>query len=322
MLPVARSQTLAPYAGEFLAIGAGARSLAMGGAYSALASDASGGYWNPAALAGLTDADVLLMHEEKFSGLLNYDLAAGAFAYGENTTVGLTVLRLGIDGIKDSRLALVDLNGNGELDPGEYLDNSRITYTNASDWAFLASYAHRSSDDLSYGVSVKLIRRSVAEFTATGIGFDAGVLYQPVADLRLAAVVSDVTTTLVAWSTGHTELISPGIRTGAAYSLSLDDLRLTVTPAVECAIRFEGRGASAAASIGPVSFDPSAGAELRYDDVVALRGGIDEIGHATLGAGLQIKRLFIDYAFTGFGGTGELGASHRISLHMRLDSPL
>jgi len=67
--PVA-GQTIAPYAGEFLSIGAGARSLAMGGAYTSLATDATGGYWNPSALALLPDMDIMLMHEERFAGLL------------------------------------------------------------------------------------------------------------------------------------------------------------------------------------------------------------------------------------------------------------
>jgi len=143
------AQTVAPYAGEFLSIGAGARSLAMGGAYTALATDASGGYWNPSALALMTEADIMLMHEERFAGLLNYDLGAAAAPYGENTTLGITLLRLGVDGIPDSRQSLVDQNGNGELDPGERLDYSRITYVNSSDWAILVSYAHRSSSELS-----------------------------------------------------------------------------------------------------------------------------------------------------------------------------
>lgn len=314
------AQTIAPYAGEFLSIGAGARSLSMGGAYTALAADASGGYWNPSALTMLSGADIMLMHEERFAGLLNYDLAAAAMPYGENTAIGVTFLRLGIDGIPDSRNALIDLNGNSELDPGERLDYSRITYVTAADWALYASYAHRSSDEISYGLSIKLIRRSVAEFTATGIGFDAGALYRPVPSLFLGATLQDVTTTLLAWSTGRTELIAPTLRIGGAYEVELGSFR--VTPSVECAVRAEGRGSVAAVSVGPLSVDPYGGMEVAYMGILSLRGGMNEVGHATLGAGVRIKRLHIDYAYAGFGGTSDLDPSHRISLRLSLDSSL
>ena len=49
--PPGASWAASGYAGEFLAVGAGARGLALGGAYVALTNDATSGYWNPAALA-------------------------------------------------------------------------------------------------------------------------------------------------------------------------------------------------------------------------------------------------------------------------------
>src|ERR1700687_118089 len=39
---------------EFMAYGAGARSLAMGAAFVGVADDASAGYWNPAGLSQIT----------------------------------------------------------------------------------------------------------------------------------------------------------------------------------------------------------------------------------------------------------------------------
>ena len=312
-----RGQTLAAYAGEFLSIGAGARSLALGGAYTALASDASGSYWNPAALGLMTVTDVMLMHEERFAGLLNYDIAAAAIPSSESSTLGISLLRLGVDGIPDSRNAHVDLNGNGELDAGE-LDHGRITYFNAADWALFVSYGMKASDRLTYGFTAKVLRRSIAEFSATGLGFDAGILYRPTDNILLGATAQDVTTTFLAWSTGRTELISPTLRTGAAVILTTGSFR--VIPTVECAIRAENRGAISAISIGPVSLDPAAGVELEYNGTFALRAGLSEVGAAAIGAGMKIRKLDIDYAYTGFKGTSELGSSHRISLRMRIES--
>jgi hypothetical protein len=47
----ANAQTIAKFAGEFMAIGVGGRALGMGGAHVALVNDATAGYWNPGALA-------------------------------------------------------------------------------------------------------------------------------------------------------------------------------------------------------------------------------------------------------------------------------
>ena len=57
LLMVISAMALAEGVGAFSAFdsGIGARALAMGGAFVAVANDATAAYWNPAGLAGLTD---------------------------------------------------------------------------------------------------------------------------------------------------------------------------------------------------------------------------------------------------------------------------
>ena len=179
----ASSQQIAKYAGEFLAIGVGGRALGLGGAYAALANDATAGYWNPAALARIDYPEVMLMHDERFGSLMNYDFGAVAIPYGTNATFGISVMRLGVDGIPDDRNAGLDANGN-ILPADQYqnfvrLDYSKITYFNSADWAMYFTYAQRSSSSFMYGLNLKVIRRTLAEYSATGIGFDVGILYSP-----------------------------------------------------------------------------------------------------------------------------------------------
>ncbi|SVD08055.1 uncharacterized protein METZ01_LOCUS360909, partial [marine metagenome] len=89
------------YAGEFLAVGAGARGLALGGAYVALVDDATSGYWNPAALATGPGRQAHFMHAERYSGLVDQDFVAvvggSQFMFDG---VALSLLRLGVDGIE------------------------------------------------------------------------------------------------------------------------------------------------------------------------------------------------------------------------------
>ena len=62
----------AKLAGEFLATGFGAKALGMGGAFVSIADDASAVYWNPAGLYMLDRRQALLMHSQRFGGLVDY----------------------------------------------------------------------------------------------------------------------------------------------------------------------------------------------------------------------------------------------------------
>ena len=310
------AQTVAKYAGEFMALGVGGRALGMGGAHVALVDDGTAGYWNPAALARISYPEGIIMHDERFGSLINYDYVSIALPSGPDASLGLSVLRLGVDGIPDTRNALIDNNGNGVFDSDDRLDYDKITYFSAADWALYFTYAKQSSPGLMYGANVKIIRRSLAGESATGIGFDVGALYSPVPDLFLGVNAQDITTTLVAWSTGEKELISPTLKIGGAYFINLYGVRFA--PALDIDVRFENRQFASVAHLGPVSFDPHAGLEVEYRKTVALRVGYSDVKQLTLGAGLHLRMLDVDYSFARFAADESLGNTHRISLRFIL----
>jgi hypothetical protein len=314
----ASAQTIAKYAGEFMAIGVGGRALGMGGAHVALVSDATAGYWNPGALARIDYPEAVVMHEERFGSLVNYDFASVAIPYGPDVSLGVSVLRLGVDGIPDTRNAWVDNNGNGIFDNTDQIDYDKITYFNATDWALYFTYAKRSSSTFQYGANIKLIRRILADQSATGIGFDVGAVYSPTTNLSVGFNIQDVTTTFVAWSTGRSELVSPTLKFGAAYSINVLGGRLT--PAADVDVRFENRHFASIASAGPVSFDPHAGLEFDYKNTVALRVGYNDVKQMSVGAGIHLRMLDVDYSFAKFAADESLGNTHRISIRFMLQN--
>ena len=267
------------YAGEFLSLGVGGRPKGMGGAYVALVNDVTAGYWNPGALSKINYPQFSLMHDAMFGNLINYDYGSVAIPFGKSSSFGFSAIRMGIDDISDTRNALIDENGNGILDPGERLDPSKITTFNSSDYAFYFTYSKLQSDKFSYGANFKVIRRSIADDGAWGLGFDLGASYNPVGSLFFGVNLMDITTTYLSWSTGKSEVIAPTAKIGTAYSIDFANGKLT--PAVDFDIRFENRKSSANANLGPVSFDMHAGIEYTFKDLVSIRTGYNELGNYT-----------------------------------------
>jgi hypothetical protein len=308
------------YAGEFLAIGVGARSLAMGGASVALASDATAGFWNPAGLARIDYPQIVLMHNEQFGSLLNHDYGAVALPVGPSTSLGLSIIRLGIDDIADTRLAGLDASGNLTYDLSQLsrIDPNRVTYFNAADWAFFFTYARQTSPSFSYGANLKVLRRSLDSHSATGIGIDVGAWYNPIDGLFLGANLQDITTTFLAWDTGTNELISPNVKVGGAYQL--EALGGTFIPAIDLDFRFENRRTASMIHLGRISADAHTGLEFQFKKLVSLRAGYSDVKQFTVGAGMRLPKLNIDYSFAKFSGDNGIGDSHRISLMFTLES--
>lgn len=304
------------YAGEFLAFGVGARPLAMGGSATALVQDVTAGYWNPAGLSKINYPQIALMHSQSFGNVVNYNYAAVAIPFEENKSLAISAMRLGVSDIPDTRGAW-DEARNRPIDNAENL----ISRFGAADWAFLASYAVRTPYKLSYGLNAKFIFRNIGTFAnAFGFGVDAGVLYELGSGFTVGISVQDITTTLVAWSTGRNELIAPTAKLGGGYVF--DALYGRFTFGLDADARFEGRRSAAHLSLGAVSFNFRGGVEYAFRNTVALRAGFDDVGRLTLGAGLRIAKLHLDYSFARFDGTEQLGNLHRISLQLELDQEM
>ena len=263
---------------------------------------------------------VSLMHEEHFGSLVNYNYGAVAIPYGTDMSFGISLIRISVDGIPDTRNALYDANGDGILDiHTDRLDYSKITEFSNTDWAAYLTFAKRISDNFSWGANVKIIRRDLAEYSATGIGFDLGMFYSPAQNLYLGANVQDITTTLVAWSSGRNELITPTAKIGAAYSL--DFLGGNLMPAIDCDMRFENRQYASTFHVGPVSFDMHAGLEYNFKNIFEVRGGYNDVKQFTIGAGIHLPKLQIDYSFARFSQSevDRLPDTHRISIILTLE---
>jgi len=334
LVPAASAQRVAKYGADFLAGGVGARALAMGGAYISVAEDVYAGYWNPAGLSSVTQIEASYMHAERFAGVVSFDYAGFAMPFSERSVFGVTLIRSGVNDIKNTLDAWDSERNQPKPNPEDF-----ITTFSAADYALFLSYGKRLNDHWSMGATSKIIRRSIGDFaTAWGYSMDVGVRF--ISNTWMAgATIQDATTMLQSWSVnagalsnirdvfgddlpqGGTELVLPVLRLGVARQFPLSFGGLLV--AVDSDVAFDNY-TSNAISVGKTSFYPRLGIELDYDNRLFLRGGFNRIQHLkdsgldltpSIGAGFILGSAAIDYGFGDFAGlVSDLGYSHRVSV--------
>jgi hypothetical protein len=317
------SQTAPKYSNDFLDIGVGARSLAMGNSVVASVNDVTSGYWNPAGLLGVKgDIEVSLMHDEYFAGIAQDDYIAASYRLDTNSVFGLTIIRFGIDNIPYT-IDLIDATGN--------INYNNITTFSDAQYAFLFSYARSFSSmpGLQLGGNVKIIRSVIGNFASSwGFGLDAGAQYK-YNDWLFGAVARDITSTFNAWSynlsqdlinvfneTGNQipsnglEITLPRLLLGAARTFTCFHDKVSIMPELGADITFDGKR-NTIISTNPVSVDPHLGIETGYRGMIFLRLGLGNIQTSTdptgasavyfspdFGVGLKIKSFSLDYALT------------------------
>lgn len=294
------------YAGEFMAIDVSPRSQAMGSAFIALANDVSAAYHNPAGLVQIQSTQAAFMHTWQFEELVSYDYIGFTRPLSNDKAFAISLTRLGIDDIQDSRAA--GIGSGSDL----RIDYSKIKNFNAADYVLYLSLGKMQSSKFAWGLNFKLVRRTLAESDATGLGFDGGVLLNMSDKWRIGGVVRNITSTLVAWDTGEKELVRPLILMGTSYKLMLPALNSYFIPNVDFIVRTESYPQIESGFNNSGTFAGAMGGEFAFREALFLRGGVDELQRLTFGVGVKIPHLNIDYAFTSF--DQELGNSHRVGL--------
>lgn len=295
-----------------MATGGGARSLALGGANTALSADAWSLFWNPSGLLRVKGPEAGFMHSERFGGIVDYDAGSYAVPRQDGSVVSAGFIRLGVNGIAFTRLE----------NPGQpHSETNRVEvdkWVNEAEYAFYAGIANDFESSVwagpfrswRWGIAPKLIFKHFGtDYNAFGLGVDAGISGRIFKDIPIETglAVRDLAGTVLAWAeTGRKEIITPTLRAGIAGTFELPSLEATLTPVVDVSYRTEAIGDSDAVAV-------HAGFEYLVRHTAALRIGSDD-GRLTFGGGLQLKPVSIDYAYIGH---DELGDTHRISATIR-----
>lgn len=191
---VAQTNSAGQSVANFLKIPVGPRAAALGGAYTALADDATSTYWNVAGMTGVANHEITFTTNLWLLDL-RHDYVAGVFSIGEYNRIGLSI----------SYMTMGDMKETTPAQPqGTGLEFS------AYDVAFGLAYARQITDRFAVGGQTKYVRESISKSAASGFAFDLGLLFRSEwNNLNIGAAISNF---------------------GPDMTLSGQDLRFTTDP--------------------------------------------------------------------------------------------
>lgn len=210
------------YADAFLQIGFGARALGMGGAFVAVADDATGGFFNPAGLTQITKRTFGAFYRK-----MTLDRRLSYVVYNQpvrdEATITLAWINAGVGDV---------MGRDGDGNPTEEISN----YHNVVQ-LFLG---RRILDQLSVGLGIEYIQYNLANINSYGIGFGMSAMGRPTPELRLGLSLENLGMKY-SWTSGdYWKSIDPDIlgssiteefpftmRLGASYLLWEDRLLLS-----------------------------------------------------------------------------------------------
>jgi hypothetical protein len=304
------------YAGEFLQVAVGARALGMGGAYCSLAEEGFAPYWNPAGSGHQQRLALSVQHATLFE-LAQQEYVNLSLPLPNEATLAFTWIRLGVDDIPV--FPEPGRTSEGELQPVEEWVVQPTDFFNDTEDAFMLTFAklNRIDFDLGWqyfvvpldlpvGLNLKYVRQRLGNSTATGMGIDMGTQlrfgldrlldYEPLGDLAAGLNLQNIGKTALTWDTEtkHRDSIPFNLKFGFSYTQPLGSSGTQAILAYDRDTANEGQN--------------HFGFELSYRKLVALRAGAKD-DELTMGAGVHVWRLALDYAFVSY----DLGNIHRIS---------
>ncbi|MFC1752847.1 PorV/PorQ family protein [Thermoproteota archaeon] len=253
-------------AGAFLEKGLHPRPAGMGFSHTGLAQDSNAVYWNPAGLSELEGLDLSLMMTEAF------DTQYSAFQIAKNWNglgLGLTCIQAQMGGIQETV---------PWIDDRYIFSGNAYTYQAA---AILMSLGKKVFNNLSLGVTGKIVYEVAADYSASGMGMDLGVKYEPFPNVTIGTNFQNIISPQMEWNTPskNVDSIPFNLKTGAAYK-PFDYLM--------CIADLDFRNKRKAKL--------HIGMEYVLSEALPIRAGLDD-GKLTLGLGIYLGEFRCDFSW-------------------------
>jgi hypothetical protein len=276
----------------FLKFGSDAKAIGMGEAYTAQWQKSGSAFWNPAAISGVSGAQVNLTHTQRFQDVTAEHFSAfakkGDNAWGLNLSLGK------VPGIEK----------RDEIPTTEPLD-----LIDAHDVVMSFSYARVVKAKYSLGLSAKWLYEKIDISSASGFGFDVGGICSPFVgsgnpmteNLKFGVAILDLGSKIKFKEDKYP--LPTQYKAGVSYLLEKKEWQSDITLNIDV--------------VKPRDDDTKLhlGTEYELYQILSLRLGY-QFGYSekniSFGMGVRYKKYAIDYAFVPY--KSDLGDVHCITL--------
>jgi hypothetical protein len=308
-------------AAAFLRIPVGAKSIAMGNAFTSIADDGSAMFWNPGNVANMLKYNLFVHHSNWLPGLdFNY------------LGFSLPLTSIGVIGINIVSLKTEEM----EITTYEAPMGTGETFTAAST-AVGFTYARSLTNRFAIGANVKFIQERIFHSSATGFAFDIGTIFiTPFRDVRFGVSISNIGTKMQMDGEDLNSYVDvapaqEGNNDNIVAELKTDKFDLPIIMRIgiswDWKVSEGSRFTIACDGVNPNDNAQSVSLGVEYaafKEMLFLRGGFDELflpdreKGLTLGAGLNIPTfdyfdLTVAYAYQDF---KYLGGVNHISIEI------
>ncbi|MFN0118384.1 MAG: PorV/PorQ family protein [Elusimicrobiota bacterium] len=273
----------------FLTVPVGAGPSSMGGAYTALATDAYASFYNPAGAPFLSQPQLASQHVEYLESLHN-EFVSLVIPFKSKHGIGVAFEYMGSD-----KITRTDQNGLKSDDFSNY------------DGMLSLSYGFKVQDNVSLGLTGKTIRSKLDTESANAIAMDLGTLWKVSNHLTLGAAITNLGTSV--------KFINQSDPLPLSYKLGM-----AVIPHKAWTFSLEG------ISRRSDNLNGHFGAQYRPVPLLSLRAGyrtsttkdVSSQAGMTMGLGLELWGQEFSYAFLPM---DDLGNTNYFSFVLRFDHP-
>jgi hypothetical protein len=305
------------HAYPFLKIPVGAKAPAMAGAYAGLSDDVSGIYFNPAGIIQVTGSEVSGSYNNYLAGIQGGYLSY-LIPWGTEGKLGIAVnyLNYGSTPKTDVNGDRIDEFGGGDVAisftvarmwPNDTDESYEIAESHYED-----QHSHPHWSGLSVGITGKFVYETLDVYSSDALAVDIGVMYGLKDNrTRLGLSASNLGFQLKGLSSEHKDALPAILRAGIGHQLKAAPAIIAID-----AIKPFDNDFFFAAGLNYTNFYPleiRAGYSTLGEDF-KTGSDKDKWGGFSLGFGLKLNRLILDYGFIPY---ADLGTSHRVAISTR-----